>query len=116
MEAAGEAVRVRVHLDRPLPDAWVGKVGFNLELFPGELFGRAYYLDEESGIFPRQLHGPMHVDDDGNHQSEPLEAAKLAGLNRLRLLEEPQAAADCYRKGIMLVTEHEAAYPLRRTY
>ena len=30
--------------------------------------------------------------------------------------EEPQAAADSYRKGIMLVTENEAAYPLRRTY
>ena len=57
--ANGDAVRVLVDLDRPLPAEWVGKVGFNLELFPGALFGRSWYLGAESGIFPRQPNGPV---------------------------------------------------------
>ncbi|MFX8624492.1 hypothetical protein ABTM07_20485, partial [Acinetobacter baumannii] len=36
----GDTFRIRVDLDQPLPAAYVGKVGFNLELFPGELFGK----------------------------------------------------------------------------
>lgn len=36
----GPAVRVIVDLNQPLPPAWVGKVGFNLELYPATLFGR----------------------------------------------------------------------------
>src|SRR5882672_10054712 len=31
----GESIRVSVDFPAPLPKAWVGKVGFNLELFPG---------------------------------------------------------------------------------
>jgi hypothetical protein len=40
----GQAVRVIVDLDQPLPAAFVGKVGFNLELYPGSLFGKTWYL------------------------------------------------------------------------
>jgi len=68
----GEAFRIVVDLDEPLPEEWVGKVGFNLELFPGEYFGRPYYMDDRSGIFPRQLNGPMYVDEDHIPQAEPL--------------------------------------------
>src|SRR5512141_3289129 len=39
---AGRAFRIVVDLEQPLPDLWVGKVGFNMELFPGLLFGRAF--------------------------------------------------------------------------
>ena len=64
----------------------------------GKLWGKARsYLEASIGNGPRA------------------ETYKELGL-LLEQLEEPQAAADCYRKGIMLVTEHEAAYPLRRTY
>lgn len=58
---------VRVDLDQPLPPEWVGRVGFNLELFPGHLFGRAYtmYAGEapetagpvQRGLFPLQPDG-----------------------------------------------------------
>ena len=31
----GQAFRILVDLEQPLPDEWIGRVGFNLELFPG---------------------------------------------------------------------------------
>ncbi|HEY6530103.1 MAG TPA: glycoside hydrolase, partial [Cellvibrionaceae bacterium] len=51
--------KISVDLEKPLPAEWVGKVGFNLELFPGELFGKAFLMDEQAGIFPRQPNGPI---------------------------------------------------------
>ncbi len=82
----GEAFRVVVDLDEPLPEEWVGKVGFNLELFPGEYFGRPYYMDDQTGIFPRQLNGPMYVDEDCIPQAEPLARGR-------RLCVAPDSAA-----------------------
>ncbi|MDB5692423.1 MAG: glycoside hydrolase [Alphaproteobacteria bacterium] len=55
----GNSFRIRVDLDRPLPPSWVGKVGFNLELFPGLIFGKSWLMDGRSGIFPNQPVGPM---------------------------------------------------------
>ncbi|HWN46061.1 MAG TPA: hypothetical protein VNM71_01795, partial [Steroidobacteraceae bacterium] len=40
----GESIRVSVDFDAPIPKEWVGKVGFNLELFPGLMFGKSYQL------------------------------------------------------------------------
>jgi len=54
----GENVRVIVDLDRPIPQEYVGKMCFNLELFPGELFGKPWIMDDTQGIFPRQPNGP----------------------------------------------------------
>jgi len=51
--------KISVDLDKPLPAEWIGKIGFNLELFPGELFGKAFLMDQQSGIFPRQANGPI---------------------------------------------------------
>jgi len=65
---AGRGFRIIVDLDEPLPDEWIGKVGFNFELFPGILFGKSYYMDDEFGIFPRQANGPMYKDDQGETQ------------------------------------------------
>lgn len=53
------AFRITVDLDRPVPAEWIGKVGFNLELFPTPLFGRAWTLDAAGGTFPRQPEGPV---------------------------------------------------------
>ena len=55
----GEAVRVFVDLDRPLPAGLAGKASFNLELFPSAYFGKTYHLGTKSAIFPRQGNGPM---------------------------------------------------------
>ncbi|MGI4732454.1 MAG: glycoside hydrolase family 9 protein [Janthinobacterium lividum] len=57
--AGGDSFRISVDLDKPLPRQWVGRVGFNLELFPGQLFGKAWLMDGASGIFPRQPDGPI---------------------------------------------------------
>ncbi len=72
VEGEGPGVRVRVDLDRPLPDEWVGRVGFNLELFPGDLFGKNWYVDGEAGAFPRQPGGPVVRDARGEAQPVPL--------------------------------------------
>ena len=81
----GAAFRITVDLDAPLPAAWVGRVGFNLELFPGLLFGKTYALGAQSGIFPRQPNGPGARDASSNtYQLAPL----AAGGRRLVIAPE----------------------------
>jgi endoglucanase len=58
----GGAFRIRVDLDQPLPKQWAGRVGFNLELFPTDLFGKSWLMDAVGGIFPRQPGGPLASD------------------------------------------------------
>ncbi|HET8655602.1 MAG TPA: glycoside hydrolase family 9 protein [Longimicrobiaceae bacterium] len=72
VRADGDAVRITVDLDKPLPAEWVGKVGFNLELYPTILFGRSWYLGGRSGIFPRQADGPVVVAAGGETQPVPM--------------------------------------------
>ena len=67
----GRSFRISVDLDAPLPAAWVGKVGFNLELFPGVLFGKSYEIGGQFGTFPRQANGPGSVAD-GDYELAPL--------------------------------------------
>ncbi len=61
VEPADDKIIVTVDLDRPVPETFIGKVGFNLELFPGELFGRPWIMDSATGIFPQQPNGPVEV-------------------------------------------------------
>ncbi|UCE04601.1 MAG: glycoside hydrolase, partial [bacterium] len=78
VKAEGTSIRITVDLDKPLPVEWIGKVGFNLELFPGTLFGKTYYMDDAAGLFPRQLNGPMNRDEESSFQIKPLaEGEKL---------------------------------------
>ena len=72
----GSSVRIVVDLDSPLPAAFVGKVGFNFELYPAALFGKSWYLDSQSGIFPRQPNGPDRQDSYGEIQPVPLAAGR----------------------------------------
>lgn len=72
----GEGVKVVVDLDEPLPEAWVGQVGFNLELFPGAYFGKSFEAEGVVGRFPRQLNGPMSIDDDKRYHSAALASGK----------------------------------------
>jgi hypothetical protein len=67
----GNAFRISVDLDTPLPDEWIGKVGFNFELFPGDLFGKAWLMDDEAGHFPTQANGPV-ADVHGEFLAYPL--------------------------------------------
>lgn len=54
----GENVVVTVDLDTPVPQKYEGKVGFNLELYPGSLLGKPWIMDHKAGIFPAQANGP----------------------------------------------------------
>ena len=78
----GNSVRVTVDLEEPLPAEWIGKVGFNLELFPGDLFGKSYLLDDQFGLFPDQPEGALTT-----FEGEPL-AAPLATGSRLVVAPE----------------------------
>jgi hypothetical protein len=67
----GSAVVVTVDLDRPVPEKFLGKVGFNLELFPGTLFGKPWIMDGQSGFFPQQPNGPTRQEPSNHpHQGD----------------------------------------------
>ncbi|MGB9435414.1 MAG: glycoside hydrolase family 9 protein [Candidatus Acidiferrum sp.] len=80
VRAEGPSIRVIVDLDKPLPAAFVGKVGFNMELFPGVLFGHSWYLGGQSGIFPRQPNGPEQVATDGDVEPVPFASGPKLSL------------------------------------
>lgn len=72
VQPAGKSFKIIVDLDEPLPEEWIGKVGFNFELFPGILFGKSYYMDDQFGIFTRQVNGPGYDAEEEEYQVEPL--------------------------------------------
>ncbi|WP_298531674.1 glycoside hydrolase family 9 protein [uncultured Algibacter sp.] len=72
VKAEGTSFKIIVDLDKPLPSEWIGKVGLNIELFPGELFGKSYYMDNHFGIFNRQANGPGYYDNDNQYQIKPM--------------------------------------------
>jgi hypothetical protein len=86
---AGNSFRINVDLDRPVPANWVGKVGFNFELFPVHYWGKSFLMDGQNGIFPRQPNGPV-VHSAGAEVEVPLPVqanGPVTSLNR-----EPLAA------------------------
>jgi endoglucanase len=86
VQPVGGAFRILVDLEQPLPDEWIGRVGFNLELFPGSLFGRTFATETTSGIFPRQSNGPGRLDEAGHYAIAPLATGR-------RLVVAPEVAA-----------------------
>ncbi|HCI55564.1 MAG TPA: glycoside hydrolase family 9 protein [Bacteroidales bacterium] len=62
VKGEGPSIVITVDLDRPIPEKFIGKVGFNFELFPGALFGKPWIMDNQSGIFPRQPNGPTRYE------------------------------------------------------
>lgn len=67
VRAVGGSVEITVDLDRPIPEEFIGKVGFNFELFPGSLFGKPWIMDDQTGIFPQQPNGPA-ISIPSNHR------------------------------------------------
>ena len=86
VEPDGDAIRVFVDLEKPLPAEWVGRVGFNLELYPAALFGRGWTMDGGAGIFPRQPGGPATADAGGVARPVPFATGR-------RLVVAPEADA-----------------------
>ena len=72
----GPSVIVTVDLDNPVPEDFQGRVCFNLELFPGVLFGQPWIMDQQTGVFPRQPNGlvrhqPSLVNRSGHQRMNP---------------------------------------------
>lgn len=59
VEPQGKGLLVTVDMDTPVPDFLLGKVGFNLEFYPGYLFGKPWVMDQQSGIYPQQPNAPL---------------------------------------------------------
>ena len=83
-----KGVVVTVDLDRPIPEKYKGKIGFNMELFPGEMFGESWIMDDATGVFPRQPNGPTesvptNLTFAGNYNSSPIGSTNMADMNRL---------------------------------
>jgi hypothetical protein len=72
----GNSFRVWVDLEKPLPGEWIGKIGFNFELFPGHLFGKGWVMEDvdethAAGVFAVQPNGPIQ-DREGEWLNAPL--------------------------------------------
>ena len=57
------AISITVDFEAPAPSG----LEFNLELFPGALFGKPYIMDGATGFFPRQPNGPEVSYATGHH-------------------------------------------------
>ncbi|GAB4423908.1 MAG: hypothetical protein OHK0039_40720 [Bacteroidia bacterium] len=77
VQPEGAAFRIIVDLDAPLPAAWVGRVGMNIELFPGILFGKTFATAQDRGIFPRQQNSDLAPDAWGELQARPLAEGRV---------------------------------------
>lgn len=66
VKGEGKDIIVSVDLDKPVPEEFVGKMCFNMEMVPGALFGKPWIMDNKQGIFPRQANGPT-LSMPGNH-------------------------------------------------
>jgi hypothetical protein len=65
VKGVGGSVVVSVDFENPIPDWFVGKICFNLELFPGALSGKPWIMDNKQGIFPEQPNGPAQLPSAG---------------------------------------------------
>ena len=104
VESQGKNIVVTVDLDKPVPDFLLGKVGFNLEFFPGWLFGKPWLMDGLTGIYPQQPNSPLMTTQENNLHIGNYFAGKgqLADIDHLnatgyspftadRLIAEPYA-------------------------
>ena len=89
VKGQGGSVLVTVDLDRPIPEEYVGKLCFNLELFPGSLIGKPWIMDGKSGIFPWQPNGPVKSQPTNYlhtgslpHESIAADRKRLSGDNK----------------------------------
>lgn len=61
VQSQGDGVLFSIDLDKPLPKKLEGRTGFNLEFLPSAYFGKTYFMDGRTGIFPLYPSGPMDV-------------------------------------------------------
>lgn len=114
----GSSVIVTVDLEKPVPEEFLGKLCFNMELFPGTLFGKPWIMDKKQGIFPRQANGPT-LSLPGNHKhalADPEDSIKtsVAKLSREDKEYSPATAdmliAEPYAVGKRFTVRPDDAY------
>ena len=59
VKGEGASIVITADISKPVPEKFAGKLCFNLELFPGALFGKPWIMDAKQGIFPQQPNGPV---------------------------------------------------------
>jgi len=74
-----DGIMVTVDLDHPLPEEYIGHIGFNIELYPADLFGKPWIMDKQSGIFSIQPNGPVnsHVQHNNTEAYHPIKANQI---------------------------------------
>jgi endoglucanase len=76
----GNQIHIVVDLDKPIPEEWADQVGFIMELYPVDLFGKSWIMDGQSGIFTRQANGPVVVAEGTTPQPKIIPTGPMAGL------------------------------------
>jgi endoglucanase len=79
-QAQGQAIRLSVDLEKPLPAELEGRAGFNLEFLPSAYFRKGYLMDGRSGIFPLYPCGPMAAPGDGSVEPRPFASGSMLAL------------------------------------
>ena len=86
-----KGIKVTLDLDREIPEQFLGKACFNLELVPGPLFGKPWIMDDKQGIFPRQANGPTLSQKANIHA-----VGHFAGVEERAVVEELTAEEGVY--------------------
>jgi hypothetical protein len=67
-----------------------------VELFPGDLYGKTFYMDAQPGCFPRQAGGPTYAGPDGEVEAVPLAEGRTLVVapesDQFRMTVESQAS------------------------
>ncbi len=72
----GNELRLTVDLAEPLPEEWVGRVSFNLELQIGAFMEKSFLMDGHAGSFPRSYISPKVKNAAGAFEPAPLAVGK----------------------------------------
>ncbi|MGA2094373.1 MAG: cellulase N-terminal Ig-like domain-containing protein, partial [Sedimentisphaerales bacterium] len=83
--AQADGLAINVNLDKPIPEALVGKAGLNLEFLPAAYFEKTYLIDDKTGLFPLYPGGPMTIDKSGVTEPKPI----ARGTNLVLAPEDP---------------------------
>jgi len=109
LKAEGKGFRVIVDIDKPIPQEYLGKVGFNLELFPGTLAGKPWIMDDVTGIYPTHPVGPLetaksYIEHPGDFHKEGFPLANIDQFNQTGyspliaddIVAAPYASGKCF--------------------
>ncbi|MEJ2054290.1 MAG: glycoside hydrolase family 9 protein [Calditrichaceae bacterium] len=92
VKAEGKTFTITVDLDKPIPEEWLDRVGYTLELFPGDLYGKTYFMDDSAGVFARQAHGPAYFNETNEAEQVPFATGKKLVIapedNKMRMTIE----------------------------